>query len=76
MEDPGKLFEKTRKRFSSEFVVDILMDASGSQRDRQGQVALPGIYYQRSLKLQSGAASDHELLQLLGLYSAAAIPGI
>ena len=40
MEDPGKLFEKTRKRFSSEFVVDILMDASGSQRDRQGQVAL------------------------------------
>lgn len=40
MEDPGKLFEKTQKQFSSEFVVDILMDASGSQRDRQGQVAL------------------------------------
>lgn len=39
-EDPGKLFIKTNKRNNSEFVVDILMDASGSQRDRQGQVAL------------------------------------
>ena len=40
MEDPGALFEKTVRRYSGEFVVDILMDASGSQRDRQGQVAL------------------------------------
>ena len=39
-EDPGKLFRKTDRRNNSEFVVDILMDASGSQRDRQGQVAL------------------------------------
>ncbi len=38
--DPGKLFVRTSKRDQSEFVVDILMDASGSQRDRQGQVAL------------------------------------
>lgn len=35
-----KLFTKTYKQNSSEFVVDILMDASGSQRDRQGLVAL------------------------------------
>lgn len=38
--EPGKLFEKTVRRVTSEFAVDILMDASGSQRDRQGQVAL------------------------------------
>ena len=49
MEDPGKLFEKTRKRFSSEFVVDILMDASGSQRDRQGQVALQAFIISEAL---------------------------
>ncbi len=39
-EDPGMLFQKVTKRNTSDFVVDILMDASGSQRDRQGQVAL------------------------------------
>ncbi len=40
MEEPGRLFLKTNRRNNSDFVVDILMDASGSQRDRQGQVAL------------------------------------
>lgn len=40
MEDPGKLFVQTRKRNVSEFVVDVLMDASGSQRTRQSEVAL------------------------------------
>lgn len=40
MEDPGKLFVKKTKRNTSDFVVDILMDASGSQRRRQSQVAL------------------------------------
>lgn len=39
-EDPGKLFLKTQKQNTSDFVVDILIDGSGSQRDRQGQVAL------------------------------------
>lgn len=38
--EPGKLFYRTTRQNSTEFVVDILMDASGSQRDRQGQVAL------------------------------------
>ncbi|MDD3794651.1 MAG: nitric oxide reductase activation protein [Lachnospiraceae bacterium] len=38
--DPGKLFFRTTRQNSSEFVVDVLMDASGSQRDRQSQVAL------------------------------------
>lgn len=40
LEDPGRLFRKVNKRNNSEFAVDILMDASGSQRDRQSQVAL------------------------------------
>ena len=39
-EDPGMMFQKITKRSTSDFAVDILMDASGSQRDRQGQVAL------------------------------------
>lgn len=38
--DTQKLFNRVVKQNSSEFVVDILMDASGSQRDRQSQVAL------------------------------------
>jgi hypothetical protein len=40
LEEPGRLFTKREQRNHSEFVVDILMDASGSQRDRQSQVAL------------------------------------
>ena len=48
-EDPGKLFKKTILRNHSEFVVDILMDASGSQRDRQGQVALQAYIISESL---------------------------
>ena len=38
--DTNKMFQKTVKKNSTRFVVDILMDASGSQRDRQSQVAL------------------------------------
>lgn len=38
--EPGNLFIRKTRQVSSEFVVEILMDASGSQRDRQGQVAL------------------------------------
>lgn len=38
--EPGNLFIRKTRQDSSEFVVEVLMDASGSQRDRQGQVAL------------------------------------
>ena len=48
-EDPGKLFLKTQKRNNSDFVVDILMDGSGSQRDRQSQVALQAYIISESL---------------------------
>ena len=37
-EDPGKLFWKTDRRNDSDFVVDILMDASGSQRTGRGRL--------------------------------------
>lgn len=51
MENPGKLFQKTERRNSSEFVVDILMDASGSQRRRQGQVALQAYIISEALSI-------------------------
>ncbi|MCC8104192.1 MAG: nitric oxide reductase activation protein [Clostridiales bacterium] len=40
MEEPGRLFEKTLRRSNAEFAVDILIDGSGSQRDRQSDVAM------------------------------------
>ena len=40
--EPRKLFEKLNKKDNSDFVVEIMMDASGSQRGRQSQVALQG----------------------------------
>lgn len=43
------LFEKEIKKNSSEFVVDILIDSSGSQRDRQSQVALQGFIISEAL---------------------------
>ncbi|MCD7745696.1 MAG: nitric oxide reductase activation protein [Lachnospiraceae bacterium] len=39
-ETPGRLFTKTQRRSNSEFAVDILIDASGSQSDRQSDVAM------------------------------------
>ncbi|MCD7955117.1 MAG: nitric oxide reductase activation protein [Lachnospiraceae bacterium] len=37
---PGPLFKKTQRHLSSDFAVDILIDASGSQRDRQSEIAM------------------------------------
>lgn len=48
-EDPGKLFQKTDHRNQTEFVVDILMDASGSQRERQSQIALQAFILSEAL---------------------------
>lgn len=48
-EEPGKMFIRTSRQNKTEFVVDILMDASGSQRDRQGQVALQAYILSESL---------------------------
>ncbi|MCC8137670.1 MAG: nitric oxide reductase activation protein [Clostridiales bacterium] len=39
-ETPERLFEKNLRRNNADFAVDILIDISGSQRDRQSEVAL------------------------------------
>ena len=48
-EDPGKMFYLTTKQSSNSFAVEILIDASGSQRERQGQVALQAYIIAASL---------------------------
>lgn len=57
--DPGKLFYRSTKQNSNEFAVSILMDASGSQRDRQGQVALQGYIISEAL---SNAGLPHQIM--------------
>ena len=44
-----KLFERVLKKDSSEFVVHVLIDASGSQRSRQSLVALQGYIISEAL---------------------------
>ncbi|MCD8337163.1 MAG: nitric oxide reductase activation protein [Lachnospiraceae bacterium] len=58
METPGRLFEKTLRRSNSDFAVDILIDASGSQRDRQSDVAL------QAYILAEALAANHIPLQI------------
>lgn len=45
----GRLFEREIRQNNSEYVVDVLIDASGSQRDRQSQVALQAYIISRAL---------------------------
>ncbi len=49
--DTGKMFTRVMKQNCSAFVVDILMDASGSQRDRQSQVALQAFIISEALSI-------------------------
>lgn len=44
-----KLFRRIIRQNETDFVVDILMDASGSQRDRQSQVALQAFIISEAL---------------------------
>ena len=57
--EDGKLFEREIRQDNSDFVVDILIDASGSQRDRQSQVALQAYIISRSL---SNTAIPHRVM--------------
>ncbi|MCD7717715.1 MAG: nitric oxide reductase activation protein [Lachnospiraceae bacterium] len=50
-ETPGRLFEKNLRRNNSEFAVDILIDASESQRDRQSEVALQAYILAEALSI-------------------------
>lgn len=45
----GSLFLKEQKNDAVDFVVDVLIDASGSQRSRQGQVAMQGYILSETL---------------------------
>lgn len=45
----GNLFLKEQKNDTVDFVVDVLIDASGSQRSRQGQVAMQGYILSETL---------------------------
>lgn len=57
--DPGKLFYRTTKQYSTQFAVQILMDASGSQRDRQGLVALQAYIISEAL---SNVGIPHQIV--------------
>lgn len=57
--DPGKLFYRTTRQHSTEFAIQILMDASGSQRDRQGEVALQAYIISEAL---SNVAVPHQVV--------------
>ena len=55
----AKVFQRELKANSADFVVDVLMDASGSQRSRQGDVALQGYIISEAL---SNAQIPHRVL--------------
>jgi len=57
--EDARLFTRQIKKFNSDFVVDILMDASGSQRSRQHLVALQGYILSAAL---SRAGIPHRVL--------------
>ena len=55
----AKVFKRELKGDSSDFVVDVLIDASGSQRSRQGEVALQAYIISESL---SNAGLPHRVM--------------
>ena len=57
--DDTRLFTREIKGDSSDFVVDVLIDASGSQRSRQGEVAIQGSMISESL---SNVAIPHRVM--------------
>ncbi len=59
VEDPGKLFYAQTRQRSNEFAVEILIDASGSQRGRQSAVALQAYITSRAL---SKAGIPHRIM--------------
>lgn len=57
--EDANLFIRNFKKYNSDFVVDVLMDASGSQRSRQHMVALQGYILSAAL---SRAGIPHRVL--------------
>ena len=70
----AKIFQRELKADAADFVVDVLIDASGSQMSRQGEGGDPGLYYQRGSEQCGNSSQSYELLYLLGLYDPAQIP--
>ena len=61
-----KLFLKQFKRNNSDFVVDVLIDASGSQRSRQHMIALQGYILSAAL---TRAGIPHRVLSFCSFWS-------
>ena len=64
--EDARLFLRTTKKLSSDFVVDILMDGSGSQRGRQQDVALQGFILSAAL---SKAGIPHRVFSFCSFWS-------
>ena len=71
-----KFFEQEIKGDASDFVVDVLIDASGSQMKRQGEVALQAYIISEALSNVDNPAQGDEFLYFLGLYDPSQVPGI
>lgn len=63
--EPRRLFLKEEKRNQEDFVVDILIDASGSQRKRQSQVAVQGYIISETL---SALSIPHRILSFCSFW--------
>ncbi len=64
--EDARLFLRTTKKLNSDFVVDILMDGSGSQRGRQQDVALQGFILSAAL---SKAGIPHRVFSFCSFWS-------
>ncbi len=64
--EDARLFLRTTKKLNSDFVVDILMDGSGSQRGRQQDVALQGFILSSAL---SKAGIPHRVFSFCSFWS-------
>ena len=74
--DDDKLFNKKKRSDDSEFVIDVLIDSSGSQAGRQAQVAAQGYIISEALSQGRNSSSGDRILCFLGIYSTSEISGL
>ena len=65
------MFRRVIRQNETDFVVDILMDASGSQRDRQSQVALQAFIISEAL---SNVQIPHRVMSFCTFWDYTVIP--
>ncbi len=63
--DPGKLFSRENRRNTSGFVVEVLIDASGSQQARQAKVAMQAYIISAAM---SGAHIPHRMMSFCSFW--------